>query len=159
MGDRRTSPRIWGVVALLALLLSTGIPGAMGHDGHEVQTVPYDLAAPGPLAHASVDNPTPMNNWRDFQLGGNTIDLAPDRTHVDVHLLDVTQKDVPGRVAFYDEAGGLLALQDFCFQASVAIPPHAAELTVMASPLIDPCPVGDLGNGPATQGEILLVFH
>lgn len=159
MGDKWTAPRIWGVVALLALLLSTGAPGAIGHDGHEVETVPYDVAAPGPLAHASVDNPTPLYNWRNLELGGNTLPLDDGHTHVEVHMLDITRRDVPGRVALYDGEGGLLALQDFCFETGLEIPAEATELTVMASPLIDPCPVDGLNNGPATQGEILLVFH
>lgn len=159
MGDKRIAPRIFGVVALLALLLSTGVPGAIGHDGHEVETVPYDLATPGPLAQASVDNPTPLNHWRDFQFGGNTLALDQGHTHVEIHLMDTTWLDVPGRVALYDEDGGLLVAQDFCSETELQIPAEAAELTVMASPLIDPCPVDGLNNGPATQGEILLVFH
>ncbi len=159
MGDKSTAPRTLGVAALLALLLSTGVPGAIGHDGHEVETVPYDLAAPGPLAQASVDNPTPLNNWRDFQLGGSTLALHEGSTHAEIHLLDATWRDVPGRVALYDEDSALLFAEDFCFEIHLKIPAEAAELTVMASPLIDPCPVEGLNNGPATQGEILLVFH
>lgn len=159
MGDKWTPPRISGIVALLALLLSTGVPGAIGHDGHEVEAVPYDLAAPGPVAQASVDNPTPLNNWRDLQLGGNTLALDQGHTHAEVHLMDITWRDVPGRVALYDEDSTLLFAEDFCFETELEIPAEAAELTVMVSPLVHPCPVEGLNNGPATQGEILLVFH
>ncbi len=159
MGDRPAPSGTLPAAALLVLLLATGVPGAAAHDGHQVQTVPYDTSLPGPVAHASVDNPTPMNNWRDFQLGGNTLPLDDGRTQAQVHLLDITQRDVPGRIALYGVDGDLLYLEDFCFETTVDLPPEAAEITVMASPLIDPCPVQGLNHGPAVQGEILLVFH
>lgn len=159
MGDKWTAPRMWGVVALLALLLSMGAPGAIGHDGHEVETAPYDVAVPGPLAQASVYNPTPLYDGRNLELGGYTLILDPAHNHVEVHLLDITGRDVPGRVALYDDHGSLLTIEDFCFETGFELPPEAAELTVMASPLVHPCPVAGLNNGPATQGEILLVFH
>lgn len=137
------------VLGLLAIVASAGPVNASSGEERVFRT-DYDLAAPGPFL--SVEVPTPAE---DIQAGGTTIELAEDETHLEVFVLDVSHRKVPGRLVFYDADGSQILLEDFCFTIEHPVPNEAARVAVHPSPLVHPCPVAGV-HGPATRGELLV---
>lgn len=144
-----------GLAAVLGVLLaSAAVPIAVAeHEDPRVARADYDLAPPGPVASSSV--PTPLGT---FDVGGTTMAIQDGEDSVEVFLLDDTTLDVPGRIVFYDDQGGQLVVDEFCFTTERSIPATATNVTVRPSPSVHPCPLAS-GTGPAIRGEILFTFR
>lgn len=141
------------VLVLAALLFTPALASA-----ERVRRVPYDLAAPGPMTSVELPNPSGLHQGRAFRLGGTGVPVAPGEDLVEVYILDASTRRVPGRIAFFNGAGGQIAAEDFCFTGTFAIPEEATEVHVFVSTLLAPCPLDALNNGPGSRGEVLFSF-
>lgn len=139
---------------VLGLLVLAAMPATAGStDEERVLRIDYDTSAPGPFLSASV--PTPVE---EIGAGGTELELEPGEARVEVFVLDVSHRKVPGRIVFYDDAGEQLLLEDFCFTTDVQVPEDAVRVTVHPSPLVYPCPLAGV-HGPAVRGELLVTTY
>ncbi len=145
--------RITFALALAVLVTVPGLAQA-DHANHErVVRHVYDLAPPGPFASTSLSPAGQVVN-----VGGTNVSLEQGEHRVEVFMLDDTTRQVPGRIAFFDEAGELLAMEDFCFELEREIPNGTQDISIHPSTVFTPCVVDGLNHGPAVRGEILVVL-